>query len=58
MRVILMMWLLQKKLQIIVEDNIINIFIKKRERYKLLSFFFKPNFGSIFLVEEAFLCPT
>ena len=30
MRVILMMWLLQKKLQIIVEDNIINIFIKKK----------------------------
>ena len=28
MRVILMMWLLQKKLQIIVEDNIIK---KKRE---------------------------
>jgi len=30
MRVILMMWLLQKKLQIIVEDSIINIFIKKK----------------------------
>lgn len=31
MRVTLMMWLLQKKLQIIVEDNILNIFKKKRE---------------------------
>jgi len=53
------MWLLQKKLQIIVEDNIIKYFYKKKERGISLSlFYFKPNFGSIFLVEEAFLYPT